>query len=95
MKELEFEFKSNRSRVYELKVGAIIQTMVNYYEVSFSQFIKVFNEEVDKIKRQSAYKASNCYEAVIKENPARVEVWHLNSKGDQDRLMCVIKPLKN
>jgi len=87
---LQIEFKSKRSKDYELsviiKLGEFENTNISLYS-----FPDRFRESLKEIPRVSVGYAADFYMAELTGNNKEVKVWHLNIKGDPDRLLAIVK----
>jgi hypothetical protein len=60
--KLTYKTVSRRSSYYELAVLSIVSSLVNFYEIdSIRDFVRIFNEDLDKIPRVSTGFASTYY----------------------------------
>ena len=91
---IEAIVKSRRSRYYEQKVRIIISELCGEIGViNLERFCDNFESEIKKIPRRSWCHALDNFKLVKIERDykiVKVEVWHLNSKNEHDRLIAVI-----
>jgi len=92
MKTFKLERKKARNTTYELYVLSICQDIVLSQKSPFScidneyDIKRIFESRVKEIPRLTTAEAKYSYRATI-ENEC-VNIWHLNSNGEQDRLVC-------
>ncbi|UWY28825.1 hypothetical protein N4T20_02620 [Flavobacterium sp. TR2] len=86
---LKIEIKSRRSKSYELQVLQKLRDFENS-NISLHSFPDMFKSRIGEIPRASVGTADMFYRATLSEDYKKVDVWHLNIQGDQDRLLAVV-----
>jgi hypothetical protein len=86
---LQIEFKSKRNKHYELHVCVKLREFENG-NLSLHSFPSMFMERISEIPRASVGFADSFYKALISEDYKKVEIWHLNSNSDPDRLLAIV-----
>lgn len=86
-------YKSRRSNKYELCARITIEQTRQFTE-NLEQFKRVFDEDIKKHKKQSIGTVDMFYKCEFNIKTNKLEVWHLTSIGDKDRLLCEINSVK-
>lgn len=86
---LKIEFKSRRTKSYELQVCQILRDLENS-NISLISFPDTFKGHIEKIPRASVAMAWMFYRATVSDDFKKAEVWHLNVHGEPDRLLAIV-----
>lgn len=86
---LQIEIKSKRSKSYELQVIGKLREFENS-NLSLYSLPDMFKARIGEIKKLSVGTADLFYKAFISNDQKKVEIWHLDSKGDSDRLIAIV-----
>ena len=85
---VKVDYKSRRSNTYELKVRVVISSLEGCE--SLYTFESNFKSALEALPKQS-YGAPSCfYKVEWAGQQDHLEIWHLNSFGDKDRLVAVV-----
>ena len=79
-------------KLYELQVRIILIEMLGCSSIGI--FVSNTLLEINKIPRNSSGYASSFYQITSLKNQKQCSVWHLNAKGEPDRLVAVIEDIK-
>jgi hypothetical protein len=87
---LQIEIKSYKSKYYESSVVQKLRDSFENSNLSLLYCAESFRDKLKDIPRKSVGLAEDFYRAVLSEDQKKVEIWHLTSQGDTDRLVAVV-----
>ena len=89
---LQVADKKRSKTSYDRKVKSMVQGVCRLWD-EIEDFERVFKLNLNKFPRLNTIIASTCYQ-LVKPNSTTIEVWHLNSQSEPDRLLqeIIYKP---
>lgn len=81
--------KKRSQTVYDGKVKQIVQQICAIWDELYD-FERLFKDNIDKFPRLNTSIAAYCYK-LVRPNSTTIEVWHLNTESEPDRLLCVVE----
>lgn len=87
-KTLELDMRSHRSNLHELRMRAIISANASICD-DLDGFYNSCLRDVFNAKPSNNVRFENSYR--FYRQRGLIECWHLNCRGDKDRLICKVK----